>query len=84
MEMIPRGIPHQKPIDLRHKCFFSLGHIPLPAFVDIYLTRIARGIGWEPLSPNLSDSLKSPNEASTRTSMILIRVMYVSSCHSLS
>jgi L-histidine Nalpha-methyltransferase / hercynylcysteine S-oxide synthase len=26
--MIPRSMLHEKPIDLRHKCLFYLGHIP--------------------------------------------------------
>jgi hypothetical protein len=26
--MIPPGMLHQKPIDLRHKCLFYIGHIP--------------------------------------------------------
>ena len=26
--MIPPTMLHQKPIDLRHKCLFYLGHIP--------------------------------------------------------
>ncbi|KAG8763227.1 hypothetical protein FRC11_005338, partial [Ceratobasidium sp. 423] len=36
--MIPQEMLHQKPIDLRHKCLFYLGHIP--AFLDIHLTRL--------------------------------------------
>ncbi|KAG8868209.1 hypothetical protein FRB97_002624, partial [Tulasnella sp. 331] len=43
LEMIPEGMLHQKPIDLRHKCLFYLGHIP--TFLDIHLTRAARRIG---------------------------------------
>ena len=26
--MIPQEMLHQKPIDLRHKCLFYIGHIP--------------------------------------------------------
>ncbi|KAG8771688.1 hypothetical protein FRC12_003469 [Ceratobasidium sp. 428] len=36
--MIPQEMLRQKPIDLRHKCLFYLGHIP--AFLDIHLTRL--------------------------------------------
>ncbi|KAF8744381.1 Histidine-specific methyltransferase, SAM-dependent, partial [Rhizoctonia solani] len=36
--MIPPEMLHQKPIDLRHKCLFYLGHIP--AFLDIHLSRL--------------------------------------------
>ncbi|CAE6423296.1 unnamed protein product [Rhizoctonia solani] len=36
--MIPEEMLHQKPIDLRHKCLFYLGHIP--AFLDIHLSRL--------------------------------------------
>jgi hypothetical protein len=28
LKMIPEGMVHQKPIDLRHKCLFYIGHIP--------------------------------------------------------
>ena len=28
LQMIPRNLLHVKPIDLRHKCLFYLGHIP--------------------------------------------------------
>ncbi|KAG8986883.1 hypothetical protein FRB94_007947 [Tulasnella sp. JGI-2019a] len=43
MKMIPEGMLHQKPIDLRHKCLFYFGHIP--TFLDIHLTRAARRLG---------------------------------------
>ncbi|EJT98740.1 hypothetical protein DACRYDRAFT_57088 [Dacryopinax primogenitus] len=36
--MIPEPMMHRKPIDLRHKCLFYLGHIP--AFLDIHLSRL--------------------------------------------
>jgi hypothetical protein len=41
--MIPPTMLHQKPIDLRHKCLFYLGHIPAYAaversFIAAYLT----------------------------------------------
>ncbi|KAI0031532.1 C-type lectin protein [Vararia minispora EC-137] len=35
--MIPRTMLHEKPIDLRHKCIFYLGHIP--TFLDMLLSR---------------------------------------------
>lgn len=41
--MIPKSMLLTKPIDLRHKCLFYLGHIP--AFLDIHLTRILRKEG---------------------------------------
>ena len=28
LQMIPREMLHQRPIDLRHKCLFYIGHIP--------------------------------------------------------
>ena len=28
LQMIPKTMLHQKPIDLRHKCLFYIGHIP--------------------------------------------------------
>ena len=28
LPMIPPAMLHQKPIDLRHKCLFYIGHIP--------------------------------------------------------
>lgn len=28
LQMIPPAMLHQKPIDLRHKCLFYIGHIP--------------------------------------------------------
>lgn len=28
LQMIPKEMLHQKPIDLRHKCLFYIGHIP--------------------------------------------------------
>jgi hypothetical protein len=43
LSMIPNGMLHTKPIDLRHKCLFYLGHIP--AFLDIHLTRLLRKVG---------------------------------------
>lgn len=46
LDMIPEGMLHQKPIDLRHKCLFYLGHIP--TFLDIHLTRISDGKHTEP------------------------------------
>lgn len=36
-KMIPREMLHVKPIYLRHKCLFYIGHIP--TFLDIHLTR---------------------------------------------
>lgn len=32
LEMIPQEMLHQKPIDLRHKCLFYIGHIPTYGF----------------------------------------------------
>jgi len=28
LKMIPEAMLHRKPIDLRHKCLFYIGHIP--------------------------------------------------------
>jgi hypothetical protein len=46
LDMIPEGMLHEKPIDLRHKCLFYLGHIP--TFLDIHLTRVLGGKHTEP------------------------------------
>ncbi|KAG8924445.1 hypothetical protein FRC02_010420 [Tulasnella sp. 418] len=46
MGMIPPNMLHQKPIDLRHKCLFYLGHIP--AFLDIQLGKVLKGEEGEP------------------------------------
>ncbi|KAG9019743.1 hypothetical protein FRB90_009613 [Tulasnella sp. 427] len=43
LDMIPPSMLHTKPIDLRHKCLFYLGHIP--TFLDIHLTRVLRKMG---------------------------------------
>ncbi|KAG8951710.1 hypothetical protein FRC04_005731 [Tulasnella sp. 424] len=43
LKMIPPSMLHVKPIDLRHKCLFYLGHIP--TFCDIHLTRVLRRMG---------------------------------------
>ncbi|KIJ24205.1 hypothetical protein M422DRAFT_111588, partial [Sphaerobolus stellatus SS14] len=44
--MIPQAMLHEKPIDLRHKCLFYLGHIP--AFLDIHLSRLLQEPHTEP------------------------------------
>ncbi|KAL1746203.1 C-type lectin protein [Schizophyllum fasciatum] len=46
LEMIPRAMLHQKPIDLRHKCLFYIGHIP--TFLDMLLDRAVGGGPSEP------------------------------------
>lgn len=46
LDMIPEHMLHEKPIDLRHKCLFYLGHIP--TFLDIHLTRVLKGKHTEP------------------------------------
>lgn len=74
--MIPDELLHQKPIDLRHKCLFYLGHIP--TFLDIYLTRMLKGRHTEPehykdifergIDPDVDDPSKvhSHSEVPTR------------------
>nr|KAF8995500.1 C-type lectin protein [Cyathus striatus] len=44
--MIPQGMLHQKPIDLRHKCLFYIGHIP--TFLDMLLSKAIGGSPTEP------------------------------------
>ncbi|EPQ54993.1 hypothetical protein GLOTRDRAFT_60878 [Gloeophyllum trabeum ATCC 11539] len=44
--MIPPGMLHQKPIDLRHKCLFYIGHIP--TFLDMLLSKTTGEDGCEP------------------------------------
>uniref|UniRef100_A0A8H7Y2K3 Uncharacterized protein n=1 Tax=Psilocybe cubensis TaxID=181762 RepID=A0A8H7Y2K3_PSICU len=46
LEMIPPSMLHQKPIDLRHKCLFYIGHIP--TFLDML---ISKSIGGQPTEP---------------------------------
>ncbi|KAF9564800.1 DUF323 domain-containing protein [Agrocybe pediades] len=46
LQMIPQSMLHQKPIDLRHKCLFYIGHIP--TFLDML---ICKAIGGEPTEP---------------------------------
>ncbi|KAF8893888.1 C-type lectin protein [Infundibulicybe gibba] len=46
LQMIPQEMLHQKPIDLRHKCLFYIGHIP--TFLDMLLSK---SIGGSPSEP---------------------------------
>ncbi|KAG5644703.1 hypothetical protein DXG03_007926 [Asterophora parasitica] len=46
LQMIPREMLHQKPIDLRHKCLFYIGHIP--TFLDMLLSKAIGGGPSEP------------------------------------
>ncbi|KAJ3569595.1 hypothetical protein NP233_g4946 [Leucocoprinus birnbaumii] len=46
LQMIPHEMLHQKPIDLRHKCLFYIGHIP--TFLDMLLHK---AIGGGPTQP---------------------------------
>ncbi|KAF8160867.1 C-type lectin protein [Crassisporium funariophilum] len=46
LQMIPEAMLHQKPIDLRHKCLFYIGHIP--TFLDML---IHKSIGGGPSEP---------------------------------
>jgi hypothetical protein len=46
LRMIPEGMLHQKPIDLRHKCLFYIGHIP--TFLDMLLDKAVGGGATEP------------------------------------
>lgn len=41
MRMIPLEMLHHKPIDLRHKCLFYIGHIP--TFLDMLAVRELEG-----------------------------------------
>ncbi|KAL1723779.1 C-type lectin protein [Schizophyllum commune] len=43
LSMIPPAMLHQKPIDLRHKCLFYIGHIP--TFLDMLLDKAERLAG---------------------------------------
>ncbi|KAJ7287326.1 C-type lectin protein [Mycena rebaudengoi] len=46
LRMIPEAMLHQRPIDLRHKCLFYIGHIP--TFLDMLLSRAVGGGPTEP------------------------------------
>ncbi|KAJ7502877.1 C-type lectin protein [Mycena galericulata] len=47
LQMIPQEMLLQKPIDLRHKCLFYIGHIP--TFLDMLLSK---AIGGKPTEPS--------------------------------
>ncbi|KZT44446.1 hypothetical protein SISSUDRAFT_1038961 [Sistotremastrum suecicum HHB10207 ss-3] len=63
LQMITPHLLHQKPIHLRHKCLFYLGHIP--AFLDIHLSKLLNEPHTEPeeykdifergIDPNVDD-----------------------------
>ncbi|KAI9571718.1 C-type lectin protein [Boletus coccyginus] len=44
--MIPSAMLHQKPIDLRHKCLFYIGHIP--TFLDMLMSKALGEPNTEP------------------------------------
>ncbi|PBK74139.1 hypothetical protein ARMSODRAFT_986213 [Armillaria solidipes] len=46
LKMIPQEMLLQKPIDLRHKCLFYIGHIP--TFLDMLLSKAVGGSATEP------------------------------------
>ncbi|TFK44450.1 C-type lectin protein [Crucibulum laeve] len=46
LQMIPQEMLHQKPIDLRHKCLFYIGHIP--TFLDMLMSKAIGGGPTEP------------------------------------
>ncbi|PBK82826.1 hypothetical protein ARMGADRAFT_945806 [Armillaria gallica] len=46
LKMIPQEMLLQKPIDLRHKCLFYIGHIP--TFLDMLLSKAIGGSATEP------------------------------------
>ncbi|KAJ7209660.1 DUF323 domain-containing protein [Mycena pura] len=46
IQMIPQEMLLQKPIDLRHKCLFYIGHIP--TFLDMLLSKAIGGSATEP------------------------------------
>ncbi|KAJ7125015.1 C-type lectin protein [Mycena epipterygia] len=46
LQMIPQEMLLQKPIDLRHKCLFYIGHIP--TFLDMLLSKAIGGAPTEP------------------------------------
>ncbi|KAL4071260.1 C-type lectin protein [Scleroderma yunnanense] len=46
LDMIPKEMLHQKPIDLRHKCLFYIGHIP--TFLDMLMSGALKEPNTEP------------------------------------
>jgi formylglycine-generating enzyme required for sulfatase activity len=46
LRMIPPAMLHQKPIDLRHKCLFYIGHIP--TFLDMLMSKALGEPNTEP------------------------------------
>ena len=61
MCMIPPAMLHEKPIDLRHKCLFYLGHIPACVTRDSNRVSILTLHGTRFLDIHLSKLLKEPN-----------------------
>jgi hypothetical protein len=47
LQMIPEGMLHRKPIDLRHKCLFYIGHIPV--FLDMMISKVCGGTRTDPV-----------------------------------
>lgn len=58
--MIPPAMLHQKPIHLRHKCLFYLGHIPAYA-VDLFVYRSSSDARLSFLDIHLSRLLDEPH-----------------------
>lgn len=46
LDMIPKEMLHEKPIDLRHKCLFYIGHIP--TFLDMLMSAALKEPNTEP------------------------------------
>lgn len=44
LQMIPQEMLHQKPIDLRHKCLFYIGHIPTYVFLSFWSLDLADSV----------------------------------------
>lgn len=60
--MIPTGMLHDKPIDLRHKCLFYIGHIPtLVVLSSSHVGDRMLTVSFRFLDMLLSKALKEPN-----------------------
>jgi len=83
LHMIPRVMLHEKPIDLRHKCLFYIGHIPtLVDFLFLFLLipgscrfldmLLSKAIGGGPSEPSHFWDIFEvcPNRITRRRSML--------------
>ena len=59
--MIPSDMLHQKPIDLRHKCLFYIGHIPTSVLIQLLPPVMPNVLKHRFLDMLMSRALNEPN-----------------------